>query len=109
MALALAKQVTGRYKTISFWDSFHGAGMAAVSVGGQEHFRAGLGPMIPGVFHVEFPNYYRNPWGFTRAEDVDEESRAGGRMETLRFTQGDIPEVLLECLRRIPSLRYTSH
>ena len=29
--------------------------------------------MMPGIFHVEFPNYYRNPWGFDREEDVDAE------------------------------------
>jgi 4-aminobutyrate aminotransferase len=63
MALMLAKQVTGRFKTISFWDSFHGAGLGAASVGGEEHFSGGFGPMVPGAFHVEFPNYYRNPWG----------------------------------------------
>ena len=73
MALKLAKQVTGRFKTISFWDSFHGAGFGAASVGGEEHFHGGLGPLIPGAFHVEFPNYYRNPWRFTNAEDVDAE------------------------------------
>ncbi len=73
MALKLAKQVTGRFKTISFWDSFHGAGFAAASVGGEEHFHGGLGPMVPGAFHVEFPNYYRNPWGFTDRSDVDAE------------------------------------
>ena len=28
-----------------------------------------------------------------------EESRFWGRMETLRFTQGDLREVLLECLK----------
>ncbi|HOO91208.1 MAG TPA: aspartate aminotransferase family protein [Syntrophales bacterium] len=72
-ALMLAKQVTGRFKTISFWDSFHGAGFAAASVGGEEHFHGGLGPMVPGAFHVEFPNYYRNPWGFTDESDVDAE------------------------------------
>jgi len=73
MALMLAKQVTGRFKTISFWDSFHGAGLGAASVGGEEHFSGGLGPMVPGAFHVEFPNYYRNPWGFTSEADVDAE------------------------------------
>jgi 4-aminobutyrate aminotransferase len=73
MALKLAKQVTGRFKTISFWDSFHGAGFGAASVGGEEHFHGGLGPLVPGAFHVEFPNYYRNPWRFTNAEDVDAE------------------------------------
>ena len=73
MALMLAKQVTGHFKTISFWDSFHGAGPGAASVGGEEHFSGGCGPMVPGAFHVEFPNYYRNPWGFTSEEDVDAE------------------------------------
>jgi 4-aminobutyrate aminotransferase len=73
MALTLARQVTGRFKTISFWDSFHGAGFAAAGVGGEEHFHGGIGPLLPGAFHVDFPNYYRNPWGFTREEDVDTE------------------------------------
>jgi 4-aminobutyrate aminotransferase len=69
----LAIQVTGRFKTISFWDSFHGAGFGAASVGGEAHFSGGFGPMMPGAFRVEFPNYYRNPWGFSREADVDEE------------------------------------
>jgi len=73
MALKLAKLVTGRFKTISFWDSFHGASFGASSVGGEEHFRGGLGPLLPGTFHVEFPNYYRNPWGFKSDADVDAE------------------------------------
>jgi len=73
MALMLARQVTGCFKTISFWGSFHGAGPGAASVGGEEHFSGGFGPMVPGAFHVEFPNYYRNPWGFTSEEDVDAE------------------------------------
>ncbi len=65
MALMLAKQVTGCFKTLSFWDSFHGAGFGAASVGGEEHFSGGFGPMVPGAFRVEFPNYYRDPWGFS--------------------------------------------
>ena len=73
IALALAKQVTGKFKTISFWDSFHGASFAAASIGGEEHFKGGMGPMMPGTLHVEFPNYYRNPWGFEKEEDVDAE------------------------------------
>ncbi|MGD8520316.1 MAG: aspartate aminotransferase family protein [Desulfobacterales bacterium] len=73
MALMLAMQVTGRFKTISFWDSFHGAGFGSASIGGEEHFSAGFGPMVPGALHVEFPNYYRNPWGFASEADVDAE------------------------------------
>jgi 4-aminobutyrate aminotransferase len=73
MAITLAKQVTGHFKTISFWGSFHGAGFAAASVGGEELFKGGMGPMMPGAMHVEFPNYYRNPWGFSNQEEVDKE------------------------------------
>lgn len=72
MAIALAKQVTGRWKTISYWDAYHGNGFQASSIGGEEHFTNGQGPMVPGAFHVEFPNYYRNPWGLQRREEIDE-------------------------------------
>jgi len=71
MAITLAKQVTGRWKTLSYWDSYHGNGFQAASVGGEEHFSGGNGPMVPGAFHVEFPNYYRNPWGLTDTEAID--------------------------------------
>lgn len=73
MAIALAKQVTGRWKTISYWDSYHGNGFQASTVGGEEHFTNGQGPMVPGAFHIEFPNYYRNPWGYTDTKAIDEE------------------------------------
>lgn len=73
MAIMLAKQLTGRWKTISYWDSYHGTGFQSASVGGEEHFTVGNGPMVPGAFHVEFPNYYRNPWGMSEQERIDEE------------------------------------
>jgi 4-aminobutyrate aminotransferase len=72
MALSLAKQVTGKWKTISYWDSYHGNGFQASSIGGEEHFSTGQGPMVPGAFHVEFPNYYRNPWGLTDQNAIDD-------------------------------------
>ncbi len=73
MAIMLAKQITGKWKTISFWDSYHGTGFQASSICGEEHFLGGNGPMVPGAFHVEFPNYYRNPWGFTNQDQIDNE------------------------------------
>jgi len=72
MAVALAKQCTGKWKTVSYWDSYHGNGFQAASLGGEEHFSTGLGPMVPGAFHIEFPNYYRNPWGIEDQEHIDE-------------------------------------
>lgn len=39
MALKLARVATGRHKTISMWDSFHGASLDAISIGGEALFR----------------------------------------------------------------------
>lgn len=52
MALKLARLVTGRFKTISLWDSFHGATLDAISIGGEAQFRDGVGPLMPGAEHV---------------------------------------------------------
>lgn len=40
MALKLARAVTGRHKTISMWDSFHGASLDAISIGGGKRSSA---------------------------------------------------------------------
>ena len=39
MAVKLARVATGRHKTISMWDSFHGATLDAISIGGEAIFR----------------------------------------------------------------------
>lgn len=107
MALMLARQVTGRFKTISFWDAFHGAGFAAAGVGGEEHFHGGIGPLLPGAFHVDFPNYYRNPWGFTREEDVDNECLR--QIEQVFEREPEMSAVIAEPISAspvIPSTRY---
>jgi 4-aminobutyrate aminotransferase len=62
MALKLARVVTGRFKTISMWDSFHGASLDAISVGGEAQFRAGMGPLLPGTEHVPPAEPFRCRW-----------------------------------------------
>jgi 4-aminobutyrate aminotransferase len=52
MALKLARLVTGRFKTLSMWDAFHGASLDAISLGGEAVFRRGIGPLLPGTEHV---------------------------------------------------------
>lgn len=73
MAVMLAKLYTGKWKTLSYVGTFHGAGFQAVSLGADPHFREGLGPVIPGAIHLELPDYYRNPWGWTDQQHIDEE------------------------------------
>jgi 4-aminobutyrate aminotransferase len=56
MALKLARVATGRHKTISMWDSFHGASLDAISLGGEAIFRKDMGPLLPGCEHVPPPD-----------------------------------------------------
>lgn len=74
MAVTLAKHVTGRWKTISFWNQYHGNTFQAATLSGNEHFTSGIGPMVTGAYHVEYPNYYRNPWKFDAGDQhrIDE-------------------------------------
>jgi 4-aminobutyrate aminotransferase len=59
IALKLARAVTKKFKVVSFWDSFHGASLDAVSVGGESVFRDYMGPMMPGVERIPPPTSYR--------------------------------------------------
>jgi 4-aminobutyrate aminotransferase len=52
MALKLARLATGRHKTLSMWDSFHGASLDAISIGGEAVFRKSMGPLLPGTEHA---------------------------------------------------------
>jgi len=107
MAIMLAKQVTGKWKTISFWNSYHGTGFQASSICGEEHFLGGNGPMVPGAFHVEFPNYYHNPWGFSSQEQIDEEYLR--QIRILLKRNPDIAAIIAEPISAtpvVPSLYY---
>ncbi len=52
MAIKLARLATGRHKTVSLWDSFHGATLEAISIGGEAEFRRDMGPLLPGAEHA---------------------------------------------------------
>lgn len=59
IALKLARAVTGKHKVVSFWDSFHGANLDAISVGGESVFQEHMGPLMPGVERIPPPIIYR--------------------------------------------------
>ncbi len=62
MALKFARVATGRFKFVSLWDSFHGASLDAISIGGEAAFRQGIGPLLPGCEHVPPPEPMRCPF-----------------------------------------------
>ncbi len=102
MALKLARLATGRHKTLSLWDSFHGASLDAISIGGEAVFRKGIGPLLPGTEHAPpcEPRACRFGCGGTCsarcAEYLDyvlgkEEDIGAVIIETIRCTDVQIP------------------
>jgi 4-aminobutyrate aminotransferase len=107
MAVSLAKHVTGKWKTISYWDSYHGNGFQASSIGGEEHFTTGQGPMIPGAFHIEFPNYYRNPWGLTNQDEIDDQYLR--QLKIILQRNPDIAAIIAEPISATPVVPSVSY
>jgi 4-aminobutyrate aminotransferase len=65
-AMKLARYHTGRDKFIAFRGGFHGRTFGALSLTGSKVVqRKGFGPLVPGVFHAQFPDSYRRPEGMT--------------------------------------------
>jgi 4-aminobutyrate aminotransferase len=101
VAIKIARAATGRYKTLSFWDAFHGAGFGAAAVGGEALFRSGrIGPLMPGAEHVAPFSSYRCPYGTSSAE---ESGAACARMiDYVLGREGDVAAFIAEPIRAVP-------
>src|SRR3954453_5639437 len=69
VAVKVARAATGRFKTLSFWDAFHGAGAGAAALSGEMLFRSGpAAPLVVGALHIAPFGGYRCPYGHDSAE-----------------------------------------
>ena len=107
VALKIARAATGRHKTISFWDAFHGAGFGAASVGGEQLFRSHvIGPLLSGSEHVAPFQCYRCPYGYD--DDNGKPNLAVCKMTCAQFVryvlekEGDVAAVIAEPARAVP-------
>ncbi|MGE8942638.1 (R)-1-hydroxy-2-aminoethylphosphonate ammonia-lyase [Leptospira interrogans] len=101
VAIKLARTATGRFKTLSFWDSFHGAGIGASALSGEALFRSGpAAPLVVGANHVAPFGSYRCPYGMKTAEESGE---ACARMiEYVLEREGDVAALIAEPIRAVP-------
>lgn len=100
MALKVARMATGRFKTISMWDSFHGASLDAVSVGGEAIFRNSMGPLLPGTEHVPPPNPMACPWDCKESKTC--RLKCADYVEYVLEKEGDVAAVIAETIRSSP-------
>lgn len=94
MALKLARYATGRHKTLSMWDSFHGAALDTASVGGEALFRLGAGPLLPGAEHVPPLHLAQRFFGDDRPFE-----RLADYIDYVLEIQGDVAAVVAEPMR----------
>jgi 4-aminobutyrate aminotransferase len=100
IALKLARIATGRHKTISMWDSFHGATLDAISIGGEAIFRQDMGPLMPGTEHVPPPDEYRCVFGCGGRGGCD--LTCSRYVEYILEKEGDVAAVIAEPIRSTP-------
>jgi 4-aminobutyrate aminotransferase len=99
MALKIARVATGRFKTVSMWDSFHGASLDAIGVGGEAFFRSGIGPLMPGTEHVPPPDPYRCVLSPPSGGCRDCGLRCAAYLEYVLEKEGDVGAVIAEPFR----------
>ena len=103
IALKLARAITGKFKVVSFWDSFHGASLDAISVGGEAVFREYMGPMMPGVERIPPPVTYRGIFEGNEAKCLE-------YLEYVFAKEGDIGAFVAETVRntdvQLPSVGF---
>ncbi|MFQ5401592.1 MAG: aspartate aminotransferase family protein [Anaerolineae bacterium] len=102
IALKLARAATGRHKTISMWDSFHGASLDAISIGGEQIFRGGAGPLLPGTEHAPPPDEYRCLWDCHTRGGCD--LKCASYIEYVLEKEGDVAAVIAEPVRSVPTI-----
>jgi 4-aminobutyrate aminotransferase len=100
IALKLARLATGRHKTVSMWDSFHGATLDTISIGGEAIFRQDMGPLLPGTEHAPPPDEYRCVFGCGQRGGCD--LTCADYVEYILKKEGDIAAVIAEPIRSTP-------
>ena len=98
IALKLARMATGRFKTLSMWDSFHGGSLDAISVGGEAIFRQDIGPLLPGTEHVPPPDAQHCPWDCRGECSL----KCAEYVDYVLEKEGDIGAVIAETVRSTP-------
>lgn len=106
MALKLARYISGNYKVVSLWDSFHGASLDAISVGGEACFREGMGPLLAGVERIPPPVTYRGALPSMDGSDL----HYADYLEYVIEKEGGIGAFIAEAVRnsdvQVPSKAY---
>ena len=101
VAVKIARAATGRFKTLSFWDAFHGAGTGAAALSGEMLFRSGpAAPLVAGAMHMAPFGGYRCPYGHPTPEASAE--ACAGMIDYVLSRDFDVAALVAEPMRAVP-------
>jgi 4-aminobutyrate aminotransferase len=101
VAIKIARTATGRFKTLSFWDAFHGAGTGASALSGEMLFRSGpAAPLVAGALHVAPFGGYRCPYVHATAEASAD--ACANMIEYVLSHDSDVACLVAEPTRAVP-------
>ena len=94
-SIKLARKATGRSEVIGFSGGFHGRTYGALSLtASKSKYRAGIGPLLPGVHHVDYPRPLR--FGGDGEAALGETLRQLRRLFATRVHPGDVAAIVVE-------------
>jgi diaminobutyrate-2-oxoglutarate transaminase len=90
-AIKCCKTFTGRWVVLAFTGGYHGMGHATLALNGWVEPKARLGGLVPYVYHLPFPDGFRDPFGLGLGAKRSAETSANYIDWLLRDSDSGIP------------------
>lgn len=90
MAIKTARAATGRPTILGYTGSYHGQLFASMALGHSPEMTSGIGPLVPGVEQIDFPQTYRTD------KPPEELLAESARQLEVRLERGDVAALICE-------------
>ncbi|MDU2930341.1 aminotransferase class III-fold pyridoxal phosphate-dependent enzyme, partial [Negativicoccus succinicivorans] len=98
--IKFARGYTGRPYIISFVNAYHGSTYGSISMSAiSQNMRRKIGPLLPGFYHIPFPDSYRGMYGSAEPNTVEEYLAPLKEMLATYVPPEEVAAVVIETLQ----------
>lgn len=98
--IKFARGFTGRPNIVTFVNAYHGSTFGSISMSAiSQNMRRKIGPLLPGFYHIPFPDKYRGMYGATEPNTVEEYLAPFKEMMNTYLPPDEIACVVIETLQ----------
>ena len=98
--IKFAREYTGRPYIISFVNAYHGSTYGSISMSAiSQNMRRKIGPLLPGFYHIPFPDSYRGMYGSAEPNTVEEYLAPLKEMLATYVPPEEVAAVVIETLQ----------